>query len=87
MILDDEEANPEKYKDKKLTETTDTFDEENSVEYTKAYFKKALLPKKILVSKSIQLSHLWFSWSLVHFVLFILIICFIFDPLLLFSEN
>lgn len=58
MILDDEEANPEKYKDKKLTETTDTFDEENSVEYTKAYFKKALLPKKILVSKSIQLSHL-----------------------------
>lgn len=52
MILDDEEANPEKYKDKKITEMTGAFDEENSVEYTQAYFKKALLPKTILVSKS-----------------------------------
>lgn len=54
MIMDDMEINPDKYKDKKLTELTDDedFDEENSIEYTKAYDKKAktLLPKTILVS-------------------------------------
>lgn len=50
MILDDLEANPEKYKDKKLSELTDTEDlnEENSIEYTKAYYKKTLVPKVIL---------------------------------------
>ncbi|XP_058192308.1 protein PLASTID TRANSCRIPTIONALLY ACTIVE 10 [Rhododendron vialii] len=50
MIMDDMELNPDKYKDQKLTELTDDedFDEENSVEYTKAYHKKALLPKMIL---------------------------------------
>ena len=52
MILDDVEANPEKYKDKKLSELTDDEDlnEENSIEYTKAYYKKTLIPKVILVS-------------------------------------
>ncbi|GFP98310.1 hypothetical protein PHJA_001974900 [Phtheirospermum japonicum] len=47
MILDDMEVNPDKYKDKNLTELTDEeeFDEENSVKYGKAYYKKALLPK------------------------------------------
>lgn len=50
MILDHEEENPEEYKDKKFEETIDpSFDEENSVEYTKAYYKDALLPKMILV--------------------------------------
>ena len=46
------EANPDINKDKKLTELTDDddFDEENSVEYTKAYYKKTLLPKMIMVS-------------------------------------
>ncbi|PIN05782.1 hypothetical protein CDL12_21673 [Handroanthus impetiginosus] len=50
MILDDMEANPDKYKGKKLTELADEeeFDEENSVEYGKAYYKKALLPKMTL---------------------------------------
>lgn len=50
MILDDMEINPDKYKDKNLKELTDDeeFDEENSVEYTKAYYKKTLLPKMIL---------------------------------------
>ncbi|XP_059641125.1 protein PLASTID TRANSCRIPTIONALLY ACTIVE 10 [Cornus florida] len=50
MILDDMEDNPDKYKDKILSELTDDddFDEENSVEYTKAYYKKALIPKTIL---------------------------------------
>ncbi|XP_052176550.1 protein PLASTID TRANSCRIPTIONALLY ACTIVE 10 [Diospyros lotus] len=50
MILDDMENNPDKYKDKKLSELTDDddFDEENSVEYTQAYYKKTLLPKVIL---------------------------------------
>ncbi|XP_062168854.1 protein PLASTID TRANSCRIPTIONALLY ACTIVE 10 [Alnus glutinosa] len=50
MILDDLEANPEKYKDKKLSELTDDedFDEENNVIYTKAYYKKSLIPKVIL---------------------------------------
>ncbi|KAK4395628.1 protein PLASTID TRANSCRIPTIONALLY ACTIVE 10 [Sesamum angolense] len=50
MILDDMEANPNKYKGKKLTELTDEeeFDEENSVEYGKAYYKKTLLPKMTL---------------------------------------
>lgn len=51
MILDDMEINPDKYKDKKLSELTDDddFDEENNVEYTKAYYKKSLLTKKIAV--------------------------------------
>ncbi|XP_057488763.1 protein PLASTID TRANSCRIPTIONALLY ACTIVE 10-like [Actinidia eriantha] len=50
MILDDMEANPDKYKHKKLSELTDDddFDEENYVEYTKAYYKKTLLPKMIM---------------------------------------
>ncbi|XP_040988839.1 protein PLASTID TRANSCRIPTIONALLY ACTIVE 10 [Juglans microcarpa x Juglans regia] len=50
MIMDDLEANPEKYKDKKLSELSDDedFDEENSVVYTKAYYKKSLIPKMIL---------------------------------------
>lgn len=52
MILDDMEANPDKYKGKKLSELTDEeeFDEEHSVEYTKVQYKKSLLPKTILVS-------------------------------------
>lgn len=56
MILDDLEANPDKYKGKKLSELTDDedFDEENSVIHTKAYYKKALLPKVILVSTFLQ---------------------------------
>lgn len=56
MIMDDLEANPEKYKDKKLSELTDDedFDEENSVVYTKAYYKKTLLPKVILVSTFLE---------------------------------
>ncbi|KAL3818583.1 hypothetical protein ACJIZ3_004488 [Penstemon smallii] len=50
MVLDDMEANPDKYKDKKITELTDDeeFDEENSVEHGKAYYKKTLLPKLTL---------------------------------------
>ncbi|XP_068665181.1 protein PLASTID TRANSCRIPTIONALLY ACTIVE 10 [Aristolochia californica] len=50
MILDDEEANPDKYKDKKYLENmmNTTVEEEDSVEYTKGYFKKALIPKIIL---------------------------------------
>lgn len=61
MILDDLEANPEKYEGKKLSELTDDedFDEENSVIHTKAYYKKALLPKVILVSTFLQ-SLYWF---------------------------
>lgn len=56
MILDDMEINPDKYKDKNLKELTDDeeFDEENSVEYTEAYYKKTLLPKMILVSISLN---------------------------------
>lgn len=54
MILDDEEANPDKYKDKKYVEAmmNDVVDDEHSVEYTKAYFKKTLLPKMILVGET-----------------------------------
>ncbi|KAJ0105413.1 hypothetical protein Patl1_18249 [Pistacia atlantica] len=50
LILDDMEANPDKYKDKKLSELTDDedFNEENSVEYTKVLYKKTELPKTIL---------------------------------------
>ncbi|KAF5743703.1 Nucleic acid-binding OB-fold-like protein isoform 1 [Tripterygium wilfordii] len=50
MILDDWETNPEKYKGKRLSELADDddFDEENSVEYTKTYYKKALVPKVIM---------------------------------------
>ncbi|KAK8344190.1 hypothetical protein V6Z12_A07G062500 [Gossypium hirsutum] len=52
MILDDLEANPEKYKGKKLSELTDDddYDEENNVQYTKVRFKKGLLPKMIKTS-------------------------------------
>ncbi|MFQ6671097.1 hypothetical protein Gotur_035745 [Gossypium turneri] len=50
MILDDLEANPEKYKAKKLSELTDDddYDEENNVQYTKVRYKKGLLPKMIV---------------------------------------
>ncbi|KAI4343641.1 hypothetical protein L6164_010969 [Bauhinia variegata] len=50
MILDDMEINPEKYEGKSLSDLTDDddFDEENSVIYTQAYYKKTLLPKMIL---------------------------------------
>ncbi|GMN56804.1 hypothetical protein TIFTF001_033459 [Ficus carica] len=50
MILDDLEANPDKYKGKKLSELSDDedFDEENSVEYTKVPYKKTMIPKVTL---------------------------------------
>lgn len=59
MILDDMEINPEKYKGKNLSELTDDvdFDEENSVEYAEAYYKKTLLPKMILVSTALMMLH------------------------------
>lgn len=46
------EGRPDKYKDIKLSELTDDedFDEENSIEYTKAQYKNGLIPKMILVS-------------------------------------
>lgn len=51
MIMDDMEINPDKYKDKKLSELTDDedFDEENSVEYAKTRYKKSVIPLMILV--------------------------------------
>lgn len=62
MILDDEEANPDKYKGKNSVLAQDTdFDEEDSVEYTKAYFKKALLPKMILVCIIFLLNSVFFK--------------------------
>lgn len=50
MILDDIEANPDKYDGKKLSELTDdiVLDEEN-IEYTKVKYKKSLVPKMIVV--------------------------------------
>ncbi|KAJ8771279.1 hypothetical protein K2173_026456 [Erythroxylum novogranatense] len=50
MIVDDWEMNPDKYKGKKISELTDDgdFDEENSIEHTKVYYKKKLAPKIIL---------------------------------------
>ncbi|XP_042452590.1 protein PLASTID TRANSCRIPTIONALLY ACTIVE 10-like isoform X2 [Zingiber officinale] len=50
MILDHEEENPDKFKDKTYESTVPDvpFDEENSVQYTQAYYKEALLPKVIL---------------------------------------
>lgn len=52
MILDDMEANPDKYKGKKLSELTDDeeIDEKNSTIHTKAYYKKDLVTKTIYVS-------------------------------------
>lgn len=52
MILDDMEVNPQKYEGKKLSELSDdeAFDEQNTVEYTKVYYKKSLIPKTIVVS-------------------------------------
>ena len=54
MILDDLEANPEKYEGKKLSELSDEeeFDEQNSVVHTKALYKTTVVPKVILVSTS-----------------------------------
>ena len=73
MILDDLEANPEKYKDKKLSELTDDedFDEENSVIHTKAYYKKSLIPKVILVSTA----HKSMYWSICRRI-HLLVMCF-----------
>lgn len=58
MIIDDVETNPDKYKGKKLADLTDDeeFDEENSVEYTEAYYKTTLLPKTILKTSVIELN-------------------------------
>lgn len=72
--MDDMEANPEKYKGKKLSELTDDedFDDENSVEYTKVHYKKALLPKIILVSTfllSIIRKHFLWVYVMLLFVL------------------
>lgn len=55
MILDDYEANPEKYKDKKLSDLSDDedFDEQKDIEYGEAYYKKTKLPKVILVRDSL----------------------------------
>lgn len=52
MILDDLELNPDKYKNKKLSDLTDgeDFDEEKSVQYAKGTYKKSTLPMMILVS-------------------------------------
>ncbi|KAL9239347.1 hypothetical protein vseg_013680 [Gypsophila vaccaria] len=50
MILDDIDVNPDKYKGKKLSELTDDeeFDEQHSVEHSKVYYKKSLLPLTVL---------------------------------------
>ncbi|KAK9117472.1 hypothetical protein Sjap_016419 [Stephania japonica] len=50
MVLDDEEANPDKYQDGKFEELMDDdeFNEEKSVEYTHAHYKNSILPKTIL---------------------------------------
>ncbi|KAB2609166.1 hypothetical protein D8674_012334 [Pyrus ussuriensis x Pyrus communis] len=50
MILNDLEANPDKYKGKKLSELSDPedYDEKNIVEYTTAQYKKTVIPKVIL---------------------------------------
>ncbi|XP_057970174.1 protein PLASTID TRANSCRIPTIONALLY ACTIVE 10 isoform X2 [Malania oleifera] len=50
LILDDMEANPDKYEGKKLSELTDDeeFDKENSVEYTKVKYNNSIIPKVIL---------------------------------------
>ncbi|KAK1313072.1 hypothetical protein QJS10_CPA06g01353 [Acorus calamus] len=57
MILDDEEANPDKYKDKKITEMNmDTStDDEDEVEYTEVPYKSSMLPKMILKTNVKQL--------------------------------
>lgn len=54
MILNDLEANPDKYKGQKLSELSDPedYDEKNNVEYTTAQYKKTVIPKVILVNDS-----------------------------------
>lgn len=66
MILEDMDANPDKYKGKKLSELTDDeeFDEENSVEYTEAYYKKSVIPKVILVSTMCKTALTHMLWHL-----------------------
>ena len=58
IILNDWEANPEKYKGKLISEITDDvdFNEEDSVEYSEAYYKRTLLPKITLVRRSLIFS-------------------------------
>ncbi|OVA15374.1 Ribosomal protein S1 [Macleaya cordata] len=57
MILDDEEANPDKYKDKELAHLNEDadVDAEDTVEYSQAYYKKTLLPKMILKTNTKEL--------------------------------
>lgn len=54
MILDDVDANPNKYKGKRLSELTDEeeIDEENCVEYGKAKYKNTTVPRMTLVKKN-----------------------------------
>lgn len=74
MILDDMEANPDKYKGKKLTELTDKeeVDEENSIEYGKAYYKKTLLPKMTLVKNFLLVVLVWLCFWIIYVTLLIL---------------
>ncbi|EPS63890.1 hypothetical protein M569_10889, partial [Genlisea aurea] len=55
MILNDVEANPEKYENQKLSELVDDddFDEENAVEYGEAIYKKTKVPR-ICVKVSVK---------------------------------
>lgn len=51
MIMDDMEANPSKYQGKNLIELSDDeeIDDENSVEYGKATYKKTTVPRMTVV--------------------------------------
>lgn len=51
MILDDVDANPNKYKGKRLSELTDEeeIDDENCVEYGRAKYKNTTVPRMTLV--------------------------------------
>lgn len=64
--MDDLELNPEKYEGKKLSELSDEeeFDEENSIEYSEAPYKKTVIPKVTLVSS--LFFYIWNLRLLVH---------------------
>lgn len=59
MILDDMMINPDKYKDKKLSDLAneEDFDEQNAVQYTKVPYKNTFVPQTTLVSTILMKFH------------------------------
>jgi len=61
MMVDDMAINPDKYKDKKVSDLIDEedFDEQNVVQYSKVKYKNTLIPQMTMVSIILVNLHLY----------------------------